>query len=89
MISLSPRKQPWQRYLRGLVGKDPTGEGSTQSNGAEVLLALVGIVFLSVSPRSLLSQHNVRFSTMDAAIPGLVLALGISFLPVTQSSRIL
>lgn len=34
MISLSPRKQPWQRYLRGLVGKDPTGEGSTQSNGA-------------------------------------------------------
>lgn len=71
--------------LRGLEGEDPTGEGSTQSSRAEVLLALVGTVFLSISPRSLLSQHNVRFSSMDAATPGLVLTLGISFLPVTQS----
>lgn len=89
MISLILRKQHWQRYLRGLVREDPTGEGSTQNNRVEVLLALVGIVFLSVSPRSWLSQHNVRFSTVDAAVPGLVLTLGISFMPVTQSSRIL
>lgn len=32
MISLILRKQHWQRYLRGLVREDPTGEGSTQNN---------------------------------------------------------
>lgn len=89
MISLIPRKQHRQRYLlKRAGGRRPRWGRQHPEQQGRILLALVGTVFLGVSPRSLLSQHNVRFSSVDAATPGLVLALGISFLPVTQSSCI-
>jgi hypothetical protein len=75
MISLIPRKQHRLRYLRELVGEDPTGETAPRATGLflnlpEVLLALVGTVFLNASPRSLLP------STIRDSVPWMQAFLG-------------